>query len=299
MSCPNYHLRLHVENTASTSINPKLTLSMMNDRGIKGHDLSYPIAKVGRCDGLDNGFVPTSVGSKGVLSNVNAQHGGREKYHTPEYLSSSLNSSPPCSMRTRNEKIEFFSTKGKERQSIFLPLFLSEDLSCHDFHEERIDYFEAKSSESTRLTVPVQARATPKLQLKPILSSSTILNMRTSVPVCINKTQESDDDEMAQLETFGEDYMEIRNSSPDDVRRPPFQSMVDKVSSSVVTTHGPSESSCLFSISKCKFPSSQIQRSVAHRHTPDRMKKRQAPINGATFSYVSESSDCKSYQCSH
>ena len=299
MSCPNCHLRLHVKNKPPLSINPELTLSMTNDRGVIGKERSCPTAKVGRCDGLDDSFVPTSDGSKVVLSNVNAQQGGREKCHTPECLSSSLNSLPPCSMRTRNERIEFVSTKGKERQSIFLPLFLSEELSCHDFHEERIDYFEANSSESIRLTVPEQTRATPKLQLMPRLSSNTILNMRSPVLLCINKTQESDDDEMEQLETFGEDNVESRNSSPDDVLRLPFQSMFDKVSSRVDASHGPSESSCLFSIPKCKFPSSQLQRPVAHRHTPDQMKKRQAPINGATFSYISESSDYKSYQCSH
>ena len=187
----------------------------------------------------------------------------------------------------------------KECRAISLPLFLTEELSCHDFHEESIDFFEANPSDSIGPTASAKGRATPKLQLKPKLSPSTILNMRSPELLSFYRTQESDDDDMAQLETFGDDFVESRNSSPDDVLRLPFQSMSDKVSSRMDTSYGPSESSCLFSIPKNKSTFSQLQRPVAHRHIPDRMNQRHAPINGAPFSYVSETIDCKSCQCSH
>jgi hypothetical protein len=272
---------------------------MTIDRGSEGHTISCPSAKDGNCDGLDDYFVSGVVCSKSVHSNVNAPNEDEEKIHTPEYLSSSLNSSPPCSKRTRNEIIEFVSTNVKECRAISLPLFLTEELSCHDFHEESIDFFEANPSDSIGPSVSAQGRATPKLQLKPKLSPSTILNMRSPELLSIYRTQESDDDDMAQLETFGDDFVESRNSSPDDVLRLSFRSMSDKVSSRMDTPHGPSESSCLFSIPKNKSTISQLQRPVAHRHTPGRMNQRHAPINGAPFSYVSETINCKSCQCSH
>ena len=179
MSCPNCHLRLHDENRASPAINPGLTHSMTIDRGSEGHTISCPSAKDGNCDGLDDCFVSGVVCLKSVHSNVNAPNEGEEKIHTPEYLSSSLNSSPPCSKRTRNEIIEFVSTNVKECRAISLPLFLTEELSCHDFHEESIDFFEANPSDSIGPTASAKGRATPKLQLKPKLSPSTILNMRS------------------------------------------------------------------------------------------------------------------------
>lgn len=238
------------------------------------------------------------------------------KVHTPEYLSESgITSPPPCLMKEAIAKIvegSHVSDSLKRNQALFLPLFLPEEFSCHDFHEEGMGFAKELSFDTSDTIDLPWGRRIPRIPLKPRISPRTSPNLSNSPDLpCIdampaglfvNTSHDHGDDddtdyEMTDQTAMEEELVEMRISSPDDIRLLlPLQVPLLKISSrsSQLWGAGPSDGYANSFVGPSNSSLSVLRRPVAHRNDTELNPQRRfifgynAPVNGANFSFRSD-----------